>query len=110
MKRLLSVALALFAVSIANAEAQNYPSKPITFIVPFAAGGPTDTIARALSDRLRGSLGQTVIIENIAGAGGTIGTGRVARASLTDPCQFDILQSGPGWRKSNAFSLGKRSR
>ena len=81
MKRLLSVALALLAVSIANAEGQTYPSKPITFIVPFAAGGPMDTIARVLSDRLRGSLGQTVIIENVAGAGGTIGTGRVARAS-----------------------------
>jgi tripartite-type tricarboxylate transporter receptor subunit TctC len=81
MKRLLSVALALLAVSIANAEGQTYPSKPITFIVPFAAGGPMDTIARVISDRLRGSLGQTVIIENVAGAGGTIGTGRVARAS-----------------------------
>jgi tripartite-type tricarboxylate transporter receptor subunit TctC len=81
MKRLLSVGFALLAGCIANAEAQTYPSKPITFIVPFAAGGPSDTIARILSDRLRGSLGQTVIIENVAGAGGTIGTGRVARAS-----------------------------
>jgi tripartite-type tricarboxylate transporter receptor subunit TctC len=81
MKRLLSVAVPLLAASIANAEAQTYPSKPITFIVPFAAGGPSDTIARIVSDRLRGSLGQTIIIENVAGAGGTIGTGRVARAS-----------------------------
>jgi tripartite-type tricarboxylate transporter receptor subunit TctC len=81
MKRLLSVAFTLLAISIANAEAQSYPSKPITFIVPFAAGGPTDTIARTLSDRIRGSLGQSVIIENVPGAGGTIGTGRVARAS-----------------------------
>ena len=81
MKRVLSVAFALLAVSTAKSDAQTYPSRPITFIVPFAAGGPTDTIARVLSDRLRGSLGQTIIIENVVGAGGTIGTGRVARAS-----------------------------
>jgi len=80
MKRVLSVAFALLAVSTAKSDAQTYPSRPITFIVPFAAGGPTDTIARVLSDRLRESLGQTIIIENVAGAGGTIGTGRVARA------------------------------
>src|SRR6516164_2635705 len=81
MKGRFIVALAFLTIGIANAEAETYPSKPITFMVPFAAGGPTDTIARILSDRLRGSLGQTVIIENVTGAGGTIGTGRAARAS-----------------------------
>jgi tripartite-type tricarboxylate transporter receptor subunit TctC len=81
MKGRFTVALILLTISPANAKAETYPSKPITFMVPFAAGGPTDTIARILSDRLRGSLGQTVIIENVTGAGGTIGTGRAARAS-----------------------------
>jgi tripartite-type tricarboxylate transporter receptor subunit TctC len=81
MKGRFIAAIAFLTIGIANAEAETYPSKPITFMVPFAAGGPTDTIARILSDRLRGSFGQTVIIENVTGAGGTIGTGRAARAS-----------------------------
>src|SRR5947209_5973670 len=64
----------------ASAQAP-YPSKPITIIVPYAAGGPTDTIARILAERLRISLGQTIIIENTTGAGGTIAVARVARAA-----------------------------
>jgi hypothetical protein len=63
------------------ARAQAYPSRPITIVVPFSAGGPTDTLARILAERMRGPLGQSVIIENPTGAGGTIGTGRVARAA-----------------------------
>jgi tripartite-type tricarboxylate transporter receptor subunit TctC len=63
------------------ARAQTYPSRPITMNVPFAAGGPTDTIARIVSERMRVSLGQAVIIENVTGADGTIGVGRVARAA-----------------------------
>ena len=63
------------------ARAQTYPSRPITMNVPFAAGGPTDTIARIVSERMRASLGQAVIIENVTGADGTIGVGRVARAA-----------------------------
>jgi tripartite-type tricarboxylate transporter receptor subunit TctC len=63
------------------AAAQTYPSRPITMVVPFAAGGSTDTIGRILAERMRISLGQPVIIENVAGAAGIIGTGRVARAS-----------------------------
>jgi tripartite-type tricarboxylate transporter receptor subunit TctC len=63
------------------AQGQTYPSRPITMIVPYPAGGPTDTIARLLGERMRATLGQPVIVENIAGAGGTIGVGRVARAA-----------------------------
>src|SRR5262245_6737034 len=62
------------------AEAQSYPSRPITMIVPFPAGGPTDALARVLADPIRGSLGQPIIIENVSGADGSIGTGRAARA------------------------------
>src|SRR5262249_18387420 len=62
------------------AAAQNFPSRPITIIVPFSAGGPTDTLARILGDHMRASLGQPVIVENVTGAGSTIGVARTARA------------------------------
>jgi tripartite-type tricarboxylate transporter receptor subunit TctC len=79
MKTLLAIALALIAAS--SAAAQTYPSRPVTLVVPFAPGGPTDTIARIMAEHMRGSLGQPVIIENVSGAGGSIGVGRVARAA-----------------------------
>ena len=63
------------------AWAQSYPTRPITIMVPFPPGGATDVIARNLAARMKVSLGQPVIIENVTGAGGTIGTGRVARAA-----------------------------
>jgi tripartite-type tricarboxylate transporter receptor subunit TctC len=85
-------ALALPAVA-RSASAQAYPTKPITIVVPFAAGGPTDTIARLLGERFRASLGQTVIVENATGAGGTIGAGRVARAA-PDGYTISLGQNG----------------
>ena len=63
------------------ARAQAYPSRPITMIVPYAAGGPTDTVGRVVAERMRAELGQPVVLENVAGAGGSIGLGRVARAA-----------------------------
>jgi tripartite-type tricarboxylate transporter receptor subunit TctC len=66
---------------IGGAQAQPYPSHPITIIVPFPAGGPTDTLARILSDRMRVSLGQPVIIETVTGAGASIGVARAAQAA-----------------------------
>ncbi|VCU72189.1 Tripartite tricarboxylate transporter family receptor [Pigmentiphaga humi] len=74
---------ALAATTLAAAApvmAQGFPTKPVTMIVPFAAGGPTDVVARALAESMRKSLGQTVVVENVGGAGGTIGTARVAHA------------------------------
>jgi tripartite-type tricarboxylate transporter receptor subunit TctC len=62
-------------------RAQAYPSRPITMIVPFPPGGTADTVGRILADHMRGSLGQPVIIENVVGANGSIGIGRLARAS-----------------------------
>ena len=76
-----------------SAFAQAYPSRPITMIVPFAAGGPTDVIGRVLAERMRQSLGQTVIVENTTGAGGTIGVGRLARAA-PDGYTIGIGQNG----------------
>ena len=77
---LATVALALPAMS-RIAVAQTYPSRPVTMVVAFGPGGPSDVIARILAEGMRGSLGQPVVVENIAGASGTIGVGRVARAS-----------------------------
>jgi len=78
---LVAAVLTASLTCMSGAVAQVYPSRPITIVVPFAAGGPNDTFARILAERMRGSLGQTVIIENVGGAGGTIGVGRVARAA-----------------------------
>ena len=66
---------------VGNAVAQVYPSRPITMVVPFAAGGPVDTVARILSEPMRATLGQSIIVENVTGAAGSIGVGRVARAA-----------------------------
>ena len=77
--RLAAGAAALPAVS-RIAWAQVYPSRPITMIVPSPAGSASDTIGRLVAERMRGSLGQPIIIENVSGADGSIGTGRVARA------------------------------
>jgi tripartite-type tricarboxylate transporter receptor subunit TctC len=77
MKRLVLLAAALMA-GTAWAE---YPEKPITIVVPFSAGGPTDKVARDLAEALRPSLGTTLVIENVAGAGGTLGAAKVAKAS-----------------------------
>src|SRR5205807_3206609 len=60
---------------------QTYPSRPITVVVGYAAGGPTDTIARIVTERMKASLGQAIVVENVTGASGSIGTGRVARAA-----------------------------
>ena len=83
MKVLLTVivfAVVMGAGSPASAQ-QPYPTRPVTIIVPFAAGGPTDVIARTMAQHMRTTLGQTVVIENVTGANGNIGVGRVARAA-----------------------------
>jgi tripartite-type tricarboxylate transporter receptor subunit TctC len=80
--RRLSLGSAIAALALAGvAAAQPYPSHPVTLIVPFGAGGPVDTLARTLSEPMRKSLGQPVIIENVTGASGTIGVGRAVRAA-----------------------------
>jgi tripartite-type tricarboxylate transporter receptor subunit TctC len=81
MKRRFSIALALLAACIATAKAETYPSRPITIVVPYPAGGPSDTLARILADHMNASIGQPFIIENVAGGAGSIGVGRVARAA-----------------------------
>jgi tripartite-type tricarboxylate transporter receptor subunit TctC len=91
MRRLiLGIAGALVAGVVA-ANAQGFPSRPITLIVPFPPGGSTDTAARILADKMKPILGQSVIIENVGGAGGSIAVGRVARAA-PDGYTIDIGQ------------------
>ena len=80
MTRLLLALLCLTAL-LSPASAQTYPTRPITMVVPFSAGGPTDTVARILGQAMGTALGQPVIIENVTGAAGSIGVGRVARAA-----------------------------
>ena len=79
-KFILGAAIAIAAMTARNAVAEVYPSRPITMIVPFGAGGPTDVIARILAQRMGEALGQTVVVENITGAAGTIATGKAVHA------------------------------
>jgi len=97
MKHLFSAALLLGAATAALAE---YPEKPITVVVPFAAGGPTDKVARDLGDVLRKQLGQTIIIENVGGAGGTLGAAKVAKAA---PDGYTVLLHHIGMATSPAL-------
>jgi tripartite-type tricarboxylate transporter receptor subunit TctC len=65
----------------AGARAENFPSHPITIVVPFAAGGPSDVMARILAERMKTTLGETILVENVTGAGGSIGVGRALRSA-----------------------------
>jgi tripartite-type tricarboxylate transporter receptor subunit TctC len=90
--RKLFVALALTMVAgIAVAQAPTYPVRSLTLVVPFPPGGSTDAAARIMAERMRASLGQPIVIENVGGAGGSIGVGRVVR-SAPDGYTFDIGQ------------------
>jgi tripartite-type tricarboxylate transporter receptor subunit TctC len=81
MRVLACVATALVTlIGVATGRAENFPSKPITLIVPFPAGGPTDTVARLISEHMRQTLGQSILVETVTGAGATIGVGRVVGA------------------------------
>jgi len=81
MRKLLAAAALVALTGTTGAPAQTYPSRPITMVVPYSAGGPTDTIGRIMAQRMGASLGQTIIVENVTGAAGTLGVGRVARAA-----------------------------
>ena len=80
MHKLLAVAFVAWAGSVTGAPAQVYPSRPITMIIGLAPGGAVDVLARGLAEHMKGTLGQPIVVENVSGAGGTVGTGRVVRA------------------------------
>ena len=79
--REIAVALAVVLAGVMGVRAETYPSKPITMIVPFPAGGPTDTVARIMSEHMSKTLGQSILVETVTGAGATIGVGRVVSAA-----------------------------
>jgi tripartite-type tricarboxylate transporter receptor subunit TctC len=81
MRRAVLAALAALLTFGGNALADKFPSHPVTLVVPFAAGGPTDAMARILADHMRTTLGQSILIENVTGAAGSLGVGRVVRAA-----------------------------
>jgi tripartite-type tricarboxylate transporter receptor subunit TctC len=81
MKKILTGALGAMLVFAGAASAQDYPTRPISLVVPFTAGGPTDTVARLVAEVMSRELKQQVLVENVGGAGGTLGAGRVAQAS-----------------------------
>src|SRR5262245_54374925 len=79
--RLVLAAVASFAALESSAHAQSYPSRPVSVIVTYPPGGPVDTVARIVTDHMRATLGQPFVIENLGGAGGSLGVGRLARAA-----------------------------
>ena len=99
-----SLALAAAFGKVGRATAQGFPSHPLTMIVPFPAGGPIDATGRIVAEGMRPSLGQPVIIENVSGASGSIGTGRVARAE-PDGYTFGIGYLGTHVFNGAAFQL-----
>lgn len=80
MRKLVLAVLAMLALT-GTASAETYPARPITIVVPFAAGGPSDAMARILGERMKQSLGEVLLIENVTGAGGSIGVGRAVRSA-----------------------------
>ncbi|WP_284615851.1 tripartite tricarboxylate transporter substrate binding protein BugD [Aquabacterium humicola] len=97
MKKLL---LATTLAAIAGTAAAEYPEKPITIVVPFAAGGPTDKVARDLGEALRTKIGQVIVIENVGGAGGTLGASKVSKAA---PDGYTLLLHHIGMATSPAL-------
>ena len=99
MKRPLLAGCVMLA-SIVGAQAQGFPSKPVTVVIPLAAGGAVDTMVRTMTDAMRGTLGQPILVENMGGGGGVIGITRVARA---DPDGYTISVGTWGTHVVNAF-------
>lgn len=99
MKKVVSVALALFAL-VPSAFAQDYPSHIITLVSPFPPGGPSDTTARMIVGPMAKALGQQIIVENVTGAGGTIGSNRVAKSTVDG---YTIMVSGSGTHAAAEF-------
>src|SRR5215475_7078556 len=91
MARIIIAALALLAAFTSAASAQDWPNRPMTMVVAYAAGGPVDTIARLFGQRLSEVLGQQVVVENIGGAGGMVGAARVAKST---PDGYTLLFGG----------------
>ena len=93
MRKLLAIAAASLAISAPAAQAQAWPTRPITMVVPFAAGGPTDVVARIVGEHMSRTLGQQIVVENVTGAGGTTG---ITRAKQATPDGYSIAMGHMG--------------
>jgi tripartite-type tricarboxylate transporter receptor subunit TctC len=98
--RFVAVALALAASAVDGALSQTYPTRSMSMVIPFAAGGPTDVLGRILGQRMSQALGQQIIVENVTGAGGTLGAARVAKAA---PDGYTMVMGNLG---THAASVG----
>ena len=98
--RLAAVALALAAAPIFGAVAQTYPARSMSMVIPFSAGGPTDVLGRIVGQRMSQILGQQILVENVTGAGGTLGAARVAKAA---PDGYTMVMGNLG---THAASVG----
>jgi tripartite-type tricarboxylate transporter receptor subunit TctC len=105
MRRVILAALVALLVSGGNAFADSFPSHPLTMVVPFSAGGPTDAMARILAERMRVTLGQNILIENVTGAAGSLGVGRVVR-SPPDGYTISIGHLGTHVANGAIYKLG----
>ena len=117
-ERTIAALLALVA-GVSGAVAQDYPTKTVTVIVPFAAGGPADVTGRIVADIFTRHLGQQFVVENVGGAGGTVGSLRAARAAADgytlisahmDACRGPVLLSKPRLRSAEGFRAGGANR
>ena len=105
MRRIVVAALLAAFAFTGAAAAQNFPARPITIIVPFSAGGPSDAMARILAERMKVTLGETVLVENVTGAGGSVGVGRAVR-SPPDGYTISFGHLGTHVAKGAIYKLG----
>src|ERR1700757_2093273 len=103
MRKPFLIAAALLA-AITEAAAEDYPARPVMMLVPLATGGSTDVIARIVAEGMRATLGQPVVVENVTGAGGTIGGGRAARAA-PDGYTINLGQWGTNMANAAIYPL-----
>src|SRR3954453_21223074 len=100
MRSIFCAALAVETLAGAASAQQPYPTRPITIVVPFTAGGPTDVLARLLGQHMSQTLGQQIVVENVGGGGGSLGAARVAKAA---PDGYTLVMGNLG---SHAASVG----
>src|SRR5258708_16401736 len=98
MRRIVRAALAML-ISGGDALAENFPSHPITIIVPFSAGGPSDAMMRIMAERMKATLGEPLLIENVTGAGGSLGVGRTVPSP---PAGYTVASCHLGTNVANA--------
>ena len=98
MRAIIGATLALSTGLVSGALAESYPTRPITIVSPFPAGSPVDTVARIVGERMKAPLSQALVIDNVTGAGGTIGVARATRARRTDISLASVISVRTWWQ------------